>query len=416
MKFIIIFEKCVAFLLVFIILIAHYPVVTADSSDELVELVVSYFDYLNSKDYYAIQSILYESERTEFLNFINDDANRINHIGIFNFKTSNIVSITQVLDYIDVYNLSQYNDIVNVFSMNCYVSVETYNDSDYLDNGVNSFHLIIVENLIGEFFIFGIARERHPIIFNTQNENGVRSYDAPVFDNSLGIWQTPSTINVRNYGTVDFRNYCNVVTMNEFGNSSYNQDARRAVAMAIKNYGWNRTLVQKYPNYEYDVRETTEDQVYNPTNIPTSSVISAVTDIYGYVMLSCDYGLFPGFHCSSSSTNSHATYHGGILSQLEANSLGNSGMSWKDILHYYYDYGSYNMEMTQGVIRIVDLSHAADGTSYYSNSFYHWKECSICGRKHHNNHDWILNPIMTNYRCTVCGRVSTYIPIPRFIS
>lgn len=197
--------------------------------------------------------------------------------------------------------------------------------------------------------------------------------------------------------------------MNEFGTSSYNENARKAVALSVKNVGWNRTLVQKYSGYGYDIKPTTADQVYDPSKTPTSNVITAVEAIWNYVLLSSDYKLFCAFFVSSSSTNSYARYHGGILSQTEANSLGNNGYSWQNILHYFYDYGEYNDEMTSGVIRVVDLTHASSGSSYSSNINYHWIVCNVCGCIHsRSSHSWVLSG--AKYRCTVCGQTATNIP------
>lgn len=127
-------------------------------------------------------------------------------------------------------------------------------------------------------------------------------------------------------------------------------------------------------------------------------------------MLSCDYKLFCGFFVNSVSDNSYARYHGGMLSHVEANSLGNNGYSWQQILHYFYDYGTYNSEMTSGVIKIVALNHTQSvSLNYESNIYYHWKTCTICGCAHTKTaHTWVAQS-GNGYTCSVCGMFSQNI-------
>ena len=400
-------------LMLVILLMVGQTYTSADTNNSPAELLVlTYFDNLNAENYGSIANLLHTRERAEYNSFISNEINAANHSGIFNYAESEVIAITVDNSYLECYPAYKYEGIVDVIGLKCIVDVNRYVESDYLSNGLNCFHFVIGSTSSNELYILGIIRIKNATFDGYIDQSYmIYSFDEPVHDYSFGIWTTPSSIRVNGYGDVDFLDYCEIVTMNEVGLSSLNQNGREAAALAIKNYGWNRTLVQKYPNYDYDVRSNTDDQVYDPNNTPTTAVIAAVSAIYNYVMLSCDYGLFAGFHCSSSNVNSHACYHGGILSQTEASELGADGYTWEEIVHYFYDYGSYNTEMTPGVIKVVNLYHAPVLTTYESNSFYHWYTCSECGRKHNKNqHIWVLNIPQTSYHCTVCGRVASSIP------
>ena len=405
--------KIILSLMLVILLMVGQTYISADTDHSPAELLVlTYFDYLNAEDYGSIANLLHTREQPEYNSFISNEINAANHSGIFNYGESNVIDITSDNSYLESYPAYKYEGIVEVIGLKCIVDVDRYVESDYLNNGLNCFHFVIGITSSNEFCILGIIRIKNATFDGyIEQPYMINSFDEPVHDYSFGIWTTPSSIRVKGYGDVNFYEYCKNVTMNEVGLSSIDQNGRKAAALAIKNFGWNRTLVQKYPNYDYDVRSDTEDQVYDPNTTPTPAVTTAVSAIYNYVMLSCDYGLFAGFHCSSINVHENACYHGGILSQTEASELGENGYTWEEIVHYFYDFGSYNSEMTSGVIKVVNLLHTPVLTSYESNSFYHWYTCSECGRKHsQDQHIWVLNLSQTSYRCTICGRVSNSIP------
>lgn len=403
-------------MLAIVMLLDASMIATATTIDEEMTLINTYVECLDTGNVDNIRELLCEEEKEEFNSFISNEENSENKIGYYNYKSAELISVTectQILSSLD-YKITDYSNIENLSAWECIINVETYEDTKFLHHGNNKFIIVLGNRYDGIPVIISIVRDKIWSETNCCEENDslgvdLLSYDAPVSAPSLGVWTTPSTITVQSYGVVDFKQYCRVVTMNEFGTDSYNENARKAVALAVKNVGWNRTLVQKYSGYGYDIKPTTADQVYNPSKTPTTKVINAVNAIWNYVMLSSDYKLFCAFFVSSSSTNSYAKFHGGILSQTEANSLGANGYTWQNILHYFYDYGAYNSEMTSGVIKIVDLTHTPIGKTYSSNATTHWQTCTTCGCIHSKDtHTWVLRG--TTYRCTVCGRTSTNAP------
>lgn len=375
-----------------------------EKSDRI-EVIKEYIKYLDNGHVEKIVSLLYSEKRAEYDEFILDEENRVGHIGLFNYKSAKLVSVKEYEgSYEELGCTDIYEGISQISALECIIDVKTYGDSNYLTTGENRFVFILGLNEESEYVILEIIRDRlwsEGVREVTSSDISTFSYDAPVSAPASGTWKTPSTINVQSYGTVDFKNYCYVVTVNEFGTDSYNENARKAVALSVKNYGWNRTLVQKYPNLGYDVKPTTADQVYNPSKTVTTKVKNAVDGIWNYVMLSCDNKLFCSFFVKNSGVNSYARHNGGVLSQDEANSLGNSGYSWEYILHYFYDYGQYNGEMTSGVIKIVSLSHTQTGTYVYDTNS-HWIVCTTCGCIHvKSRHNWVA-ATGGGYVCSTC--------------
>lgn len=389
---------------------------SAEPTADIRNLIVSYFSYLDTAQPELILSLLCNEEKAEFSSFVVSASNKDNHLGLFNYKSAEVLSIEAASISPDTYaTASQYADISNITCWRCIVNVSTYRNSSYLCNGNNHFIMIVGEYSQGVPVIVGILRDT--VLSDCQDDSTQLvplSYDAPVNVPSVGTWTSPSTIKVLYDGDVEevnFKSYCYIVTNCEVGSTTYNQTARKAVALAIKNYGWHRTLVQKYSNFEYDVKSTSVDQVYDPQKTLSTNASSAVNAIWGYVMLSCDYKLFCGFHTASSSVNSYAREHGGIVSQTQADDLADDGYTWQEILHYFYDYGSYNSEMTSGTIRIVSLNHSPSGISYASSEFYHWITCTTCGCAHtKSEHSWAYKSSQSLYECTVCGRTASSIP------
>lgn len=413
------FKKAVSIIMVVSLLLLFCPAIFAEEVEEFdkselndaITTVYEYFSCLDAHRWDMLIQLLAHEDRDEFETFISDSDNKTKQIGFYNYAAVELISCISVGEeffnpsMISSTKIDNYSDWI---CWECSVDVVAYRETEYLTTGNNQFLIYTARDGEGNYLIVEVLRNRKAS--DSNEAASTLSYDAPVPASGTGVWQVPSTINVQGYGDVDFLEYCYVVTANEFGTDSYNYEAKKAVAFAVKQYGWNRTLVQKYPYYEYDVKSTTADQAYNPSKTPSDSVISAVDATWDFVMLTCDLKLFCAFHVKNSSISSYAIYHGGILSQDGANSLGNDGYSWKEILHYYYDYGTYNSEMTQGVINIVNLNHTPPQLYYYitDDLWFHYTDCTICGCTHYEYHSWIQANDL--YECTDCGLTSSYIP------
>lgn len=411
-------RRFIAFALAIVMLLDASMVTFATTRNNEITLINTYVECLDTGSISNIETLLCDEEKEEFLQFITNSENKEKHIGYFNYKSAEVVSITECPELLSTlnYEISSYADIVSMSAWECIFDVEVYRETNYLITGKNKFIIVLGYYNDGTPVIIGNVRDRVWSETNVNDENESSNielfgYDTPVSAPSTGVWTMPSSIVVKSYGNVNFKTYCQKVLAQEYGSNSYNENARKAIALAVKDYGWNRTLVQKYPNQEYDVDYGENDQVYSPNATPSSAVIAAIDSIWNYVALSCDYKLFCTFYVRSrgnSNIESHAIKNGGVISQLEAGTLGDSGYTWQQILHYYYDYGTYNSEMTSGVIKIINLSHSQTG-SYSKNGNYHWIVCTTCGCTHSKqSHTWILSG--AQYRCTVCGYSTTIKP------
>lgn len=398
-------------------------------------LVEKYFQYLVDDRFDDLEELLSYEDREVFRAFITNPDNQEGHIGYFNYAQAEIVTYSMVSsDEIDmsVVDHDQRNRYTNWSCWDCVVDVTTYQETKYLTNGYNRFKIYTAQDENGKELIIECCRFSD----YTYDEYGVTplSIDLPVSAPASGTWTLPASITVQmaekvptadsteenpkyvdeyigSPVEVEFKQYCYNVTYNEVGYETFNEDARKAVAICVKQYGWNRTLVQKYANLGFDVLSTTSDQVYDTAKTPNSQCIAAVDATWNYMMLSCDLKLFCSFHVHSVNTSSYASYHGGILSQMGAADLGESGYDFIEILHYYYDYGTYNDEMTQGEISVFSLTHTAQGLAVkiLGNQNYHTISCTVCGCTHGSvSHTWKY--ANSKYTCTACGYSTTTPP------
>lgn len=413
------FIRAVAILLTITLLMkiplgVHASETRADKLEHERQLIATYVECIDQENWEELSKLFCEESKEELQSFLNNTENAVAKIGYFNFASAEIVSLELCAENYESadFEINDYEGIMTLSAWECVLDVKTHQDTKYLTSGKNYFTFIVgwqngVPVIVGKLRDKIRTEEINQAEESTTEQElnwgvSVLSYDAPVSYSGIGTWKNPETIIVEGYGTIPFKTYCFRVTANEVGSDSYNQTARTAVALAIKNYAWHRIVGQKYSDYEYDIRPTsTDDQTYNETTTITPYVRMAVNTIWDYVMLSCDYNLFCGFYRKNSDSCSYAVQHGGMLSQLEAEDLAKANYSWQDILHYYYDYGTYNKEMTPGTIRIISLSHETTGT-YSNNVNYHWRVCTTCGCIHEKiAHTWI-SVTGGGYICSVC--------------
>lgn len=390
--------------LVIAMLMLATSVCTASASG-IPAVIGDYFECLDQQNWTALGSLLAEEDHAEFEAFIANADNQNNHIGYFNFESVGIVSCQEVAEdemdtsYLSEDKLNNYSDLE---CWDCIVYVDAHEDTDYLVSGYNHYIIFVGEDAEGNSRIVQVLRDK--IYIHTEESVSTRGIDTPVTITYGNEWANPQTIKVLYNGsvlTLNFKEYCYVVLMNEFGTNSFNEEARKASGMCVKQYAWNRILVQKYPNLGYDVVATNGDQVYNPNNTPTTKVIAAIDAIWDYMMLTSDNKLFCSFYCTSSSTNPDAVMSGGALSHTEANYLGNIGYDWQEILHYYYD-NATREGINYGIIKIIPFDHSLIGMTRQSSGsvHHHYVKCTTCGSYHKESHTWRYSNGL--YTCMIC--------------
>jgi len=135
--------------------------------------------------------------------------------------------------------------------------------------------------------------------------------------------------------TVDFNYYVKNVMPNEWGMPGWPTETLKAGAMAVKMYGWMHvTTYHKYPGLGYDVKDSTADQVYRP-GTAEAYTDAAVDATWNYSMTRNGQLFEPEY--DSGVRGSLESISPNRLGQGGAVILANQGMTWQQILHYYYD-------------------------------------------------------------------------------
>jgi hypothetical protein len=115
---------------------------------------------------------------------------------------------------------------------------------------------------------------------------------------------------------------------------SWNMDALKAGSMAIKNYAWYWTIHQKYSRQNYDVKDSTADQVYVP-GTATTRTDQAVEETWNWTMTK--NGQIFEAQYDSGTPGSPDPLYAGRMSQWGTQYWATSGKDWQWILHNYYD-------------------------------------------------------------------------------
>lgn len=218
-----------------ILLKYHVPANTSNNiSDNLPSVITQYITEINNGNYLdSVNYLKSETKEIESLIFSNI-LNIQNKVGILNIKNIDISDWIQT-DDISPIQWIECEDYINNPSTKYYVikaSIELYNkdDCDYFIEGDNYFLYVISqeENSDKIFDIYALGKEIGKKYFNPISL--MSNYDSPQLTNQLK-WTTPSTINVLRKSTntvekINFKDYCRIVTANEFGNSSYDTNAK----------------------------------------------------------------------------------------------------------------------------------------------------------------------------------------------
>lgn len=364
-------------------LLIHVPAVSADTENITdstgLEVIREYFELVNNKEQELIPGILSSAYAEDTAAFYSNGENKENQVGIFNIDTAVVddaVAISNDSSCASV-NLNAYEGTSGLSLYFVKADLKVTSSDEYFMDGINYFYFVTgIDNGQTRILEFSVPTYEEIKQLESNQSDAVEyiqekemnkddilitpySYDAPVSD----VTSNPSTISVlrKSSGKVDkvnFKTYCKVVTSCEVGYSTWKSDALKASAMAIKNYGIQRTHKQKHPGEGCDVYDTQADQVYNPDKTRLTECDTAVDDIYNYFMYDSDTKLFPGFHVANVKVSKYASKNGGILSQEGSRDLAKNGSTWKDILHNYYDKVSgtsyYNSEVASGKIQITE--------------------------------------------------------------
>lgn len=331
-------KKFISIILTIALVIVACPAVFAEENEELL-IIQQYWNMVNSEDWYNWKNLYSPAVKEEYEQLISNENNFTNNVGILTVSSASVVSISQVAyeDIPSIYSewVGQIEDdtICDYYVVDVQLSVNA--DNGFFTDGINSF-LFAIEITENNSFVYAVSSWKR----NKIKEDlgfGFMSY-APEPD-YITVKYENGTIE-----TISLWNFVFNVTCNEIGNMGYNRDALNANALAIKMCGWwavegNFYLVGGYhiPNGKVNIK-TVNDATYG-NQLTIQGVVAYIMD---YEALSSNDKLFyMAYQAGSYNSNKHPL--GGQLMQNGSNYLATElGWDWKHILHYYYDYTSYN--------------------------------------------------------------------------
>ncbi len=172
--------------------------------------------------------------------------------------------------------------------------------------------------------------------------------------------------------TVDFETYVENVLPNEWY-ASWDQDALRAGALAVKEYAWYWTNHAKYPGMGYDVKDSTADQVYVPGSA-AASTNQAVTDTWSLAMLQNGSIFQPQY--DSGTQGSPDPLYPGRMSQWGTEYWAVQGKDYQWIGDYYYPNTTFTDISVSGYDRQAALAYAQKYYNYVCSDGYFWTDSS----------------------------------------
>lgn len=246
-----------------------------------------------------------------------------------------------------------------------------------------------------------------------QRFGGTNDADASIqSDDPISFSHTkPSTIKVKRtkYGngvisTVNFKTYCKNVALYEIGYNSWDSDALKAGALALRNFAWYKVLTASTTaGYHLQDHGDYGAQVYNPSGGRSESsypnVISAVNSTWDLLMMNSASKLFLSQY-STGTSGSYGTKNCGYLRHYGAKKHADDGRSFVYILNWYY--GS-SIRSSGNIIITCSGSHTF-GSTWNKTSTQHYKACTKC--EQHGSaagHSWVLSSDKTKVTCSVCG-------------
>lgn len=397
-------------------------------SEKYIDQIGLYYEYINNDEREKVSQLFVDELKIEYDEFFSNELTKINNTGIWNINDAKVDIIKEIPVAEDPIEEGCYQDVKSFF-------VKTYldckNNDEYSWNGVIYYIFTIgMENGSPK-----IISKRMPIadIYSvTENDNNIEDindYYQNVTDGNCMVnlleskalstvdstatidpdrsvsygsnWSSliPKNINIylkpdstpgavtateiknakkRNKNgqpiiTKNFNYYCKVVVNSEYGTAGMSQSAYNAVAMCVKNFAIN--CYKLNADLAYDITNVhTGGMSYLPNKKTfLSNCEKAVDDTWDRVMLTDGYGLFRAYFKSDAKASPYCVYHGGQLNLSEIDALARKGKLRNDILHYYFDYGTYNKYTARGPIRIVSTKCAH---KYSSSSP---KKCITCG-------------------------------------
>ena len=392
-------------------------------------LIYDYFNTINNKDYEANYK-LWSRERAAELKDVSKQ-NAIEKMGMWSVSHVDMGSIELLGDVTNNYyadNSGVSSDSVRKRSYLVKAGMAVLQDNPYFYNGDNYIILTCgdegpVRKLYGDSLpmpelILKYADEKDVIRYceaRFTDERGGYTLETDSGAKTIGksIGRMPSSIRVRRVSrgvtqTVNFKTYCKVVACYEVGYNSRHENYHKSSFMAVKTYGWWRTL-SPYASQGYDIKDNSDDQWYRPETYDINSsqwsrLMAHIDQVWNVVMVNSDKNIFKSIYATDGSGYS-IIQNRGRLYHIQANEFANAGRSYPWIFDYFYSNSPTEPQngppfATSAGEIIVCSSHS--GSLRAAKPTYHSNICLRCGY-HYNpsGHSWYASG---NYMiCSVCG-------------
>lgn len=399
------------------------------------KVITDYISYINEGEYDKIPELIWEEDRFLYEGFINLETSKINHEGLFNYKSAELISAVKA-ESVDDSLLGITDEVkkqyASIEQWICVINASVYEDTQYLAEGNNLFtffvgtkddasQVIIAKIYHGKYVDKNLTSDAPIMTMGQDDPLPKMQYDtwASLIPDYIGVIcaKDKQMVKIEN---VSFRDYCYNTTYCEL---SYGDSAGlEAVAVAVKQFAIHCTQNPRFGDLNasvvsdgvyVEVNGVTnyyKDQKYdyeNPNNhYQNHDIFTAVETTWNYFVLDSEYAMIRTFHLRN------ADEYSGTLSQTGARSLAAQGYSFIEILKRYYDNtkSGYLWEtVAKGEVKVVNMDHEADIPTYETNIYGHYGTCKICGCGHDVLHKWSA-PVNGYYRCTICGyRTSSII-------
>lgn len=389
-------KRKITFYLVMFMLIFNISLVSADIDTNSVvnaqSVITNLVDSINQRDWDVYTSLQANENQIDYREFFNNPANKDNNVGLFNIKSAELKEIRPLPNSLAsrFTKISQYQEEFNeIYSFLAGIDYRVKNENKYYFNGVN-YRLVVlgkekdkwqivemsdapIEILIPLGYGFDssdekkalkIVEERIKGNIITSNDNVVETNRASYQDiqlekgvkinelendtieiTSLEDHTRPDYVRVYRTSlgytqSIDFYSYVKNVLPNEW-DSTWDDEALRAGAMAGKMYGWYHVYHPKWPQYNADVKDNAEDQKYVPNSEVTSCTL-AINYVGGIGLENSDGDVFEAQYLKG--TYDDAGMYSGKVSQYGTKYWADLGiMNYLDMLHWYYDYSDKSL-------------------------------------------------------------------------
>ena len=285
------------FLMLFLIISVSNTVMASDTQEDLAETQIrNHIDYINAKDWVNFINTYTNDQHLIWTEFLQDNNNIENHIGILNIKTASVIEIEEINPK-NIYSISGLDELYSendVFSndirtfvvgLDCIV----YDENEFFSNGLNYFLFVMkqenqkwyVDQMTsigdpGNYIDLGYLSSANFLEYegiyesknqafsedqiNTQKKQGhLEEYiingenifedemvgvlrvgmtpgNAPTDDDTLVWREWNGSSYVGNSKSVKFYDYCLVCSVGEARDSRLDGQARQAITIAIRTF------------------------------------------------------------------------------------------------------------------------------------------------------------------------------------